>query len=783
MRKGKTSAFLALLVLVGSARCFGGDPIKLHRDEWLGVYIGANKIGYIHTTIEAENFADKNGYRKDEDMSLRYGFGDERTKIDVSYVLHADERFAPIFGKAKWHGQDSRAGASGSPVDWEVSSTYLNAGELLRYIANGRTEEHTMPYQKGLDLAKGCSYDFGTQKLSMGRKTDLGHFRLDGIGLSTSGERGIHLEAGSELVTVSVTGRERTKNNGKIYDAWVVSEKTSRGEVKRWQLDDGEVIKEEHRLPDLVLLVRETPQEAKQFSETDGPDLDVIKSSREIPNCETVREMTVRILGVPGKDVVVSEGRQKATYDAGTQTVECHVIAKQFDQSKSINLPVKDSRYNKWLAGSSAIQVNDPRIRSVARKIVGSEKSAYKAATMLRGYVYSIMTYEENSQKKLSAVDILKTKTGSCAHHSILFAALARAIGIPTRIVEGLCYDGRGHFMFHAWVEAFVGEWVPFDPVFPRNFVSATRVKLYRPEVNDISTGADMERLRAKVQSTLVFRARVDVADCKYLADGSIARGASATSVWQPIDEWMGVYFRGARIGYIHRTVSKETRDAKPGYCEDQLLRVIFRKAGTARRMDARCVLHADESFNPTVIEASMTAKIREGADWQTMPGSFVGEARYGAKEVSSKYEEEGKTTEEKLPLPPAEVLRASCRYALGQGVTEIGDSVPLRHVRLHRFSMMDPTDSSSLDLMIESSESKITAVRREKCEINHKTYDALVLVDRDSDGETTIWMSNTGEILKEEMRKPNLVTFIKETREEVLKIEDTDGPDVSALK
>jgi hypothetical protein len=76
-----------------------------------------------------------------------------------------------------------------------------------------------------------------------------------------------------------------------------------------------------------------------------------------------------------------------------------------------------------------------------------------------------------------SAVDILNKPSGVCRDYAILYTALARAAGIPTRLVAGLVYM-NGSFYYHAWAESFVGEWVPFDATLSTDFVDATHIKL-----------------------------------------------------------------------------------------------------------------------------------------------------------------------------------------------------------------------------------------------------------------------------------------------------------------
>ncbi|OFX13704.1 MAG: hypothetical protein A2Z18_08615 [Armatimonadetes bacterium RBG_16_58_9] len=66
---------------------------------------------------------------------------------------------------------------------------------------------------------------------------------------------------------------------------------------------------------------------------------------------------------------------------------------------------------------------------------------------------------------------------GVCRDYAILFAALARGAGIPATVVSGVLYTDNA-FYYHAWVECYVGQWVPFDATMPTDFVDATHVKL-----------------------------------------------------------------------------------------------------------------------------------------------------------------------------------------------------------------------------------------------------------------------------------------------------------------
>ena len=95
-----------------------------------------------------------------------------------------------------------------------------------------------------------------------------------------------------------------------------------------------------------------------------------------------------------------------------------------------------------------------------------------------------------------SAVEVLKRKKGACKEHTVLFAALGRAAGIPTRMVAGLVYSDayliKG-FYYHAWAEIYLsepdgksGQWVRVDPTFNQFPADATHIRLKTGNLADM---------------------------------------------------------------------------------------------------------------------------------------------------------------------------------------------------------------------------------------------------------------------------------------------------------
>jgi len=77
-----------------------------------------------------------------------------------------------------------------------------------------------------------------------------------------------------------------------------------------------------------------------------------------------------------------------------------------------------------------------------------------------------------------NAVQVLEARAGDCNEHAVLFAALARAAGLPTRVEAGVVYANRA-FLYHAWDAVWLGAgWVTVDPTFDQMPADATHVEL-----------------------------------------------------------------------------------------------------------------------------------------------------------------------------------------------------------------------------------------------------------------------------------------------------------------
>src|SRR5262249_38031067 len=147
--------------------------------------------------------------------------------------------------------------------------------------------------------------------------------------------------------------------------------------------------------------------------------------------------------------------------------------------------------------------IDDPEIKKQAREISGSETDRAVVARKIRAWVHRHMTKPGNAGLLRSAKEIMENRDGVCREFATLFAALARAAGIPTRLCGGILYFDDA-FSYHAWAECRLTDdekgWVPFDPTLPTDFVDATHVKFAQGDVTDMfGAVAVVGRLKVEV--------------------------------------------------------------------------------------------------------------------------------------------------------------------------------------------------------------------------------------------------------------------------------------------
>ena len=133
------------------------------------------------------------------------------------------------------------------------------------------------------------------------------------------------------------------------------------------------------------------------------------------------------------------------------------------------------AKFAPYLAANKHVEIND-EIRKLAHEIVGDEANSVLAARKLYDWVLHSVDYwvKDPKNKKASPVGsatyCLTFRTGNCTDFESLWTSLARAQGIPTRIVYGSFFkpDLNGNDLdqsYHCWATFYATGlgWIPHD--------------------------------------------------------------------------------------------------------------------------------------------------------------------------------------------------------------------------------------------------------------------------------------------------------------------------------
>lgn len=235
------------------------------------------------------------------------------------------------------------------------------------------------------------------------------------------------------------------------------------------QLDkNGQLIEERTDFAGLPMVERII--EKNQYTKTalTGTQADLVERVKvpfpKIANPREIESLEIQIDGIPFHNFELNRHRQSLNAN------RLRIVKEKKIESAPVQSLVGRTEFDKYLTGDVSVPVFDPLIQRKAREIVGNENDLWKRAKKIHEFVYKHL--EKDPYVSLpDALEALQSGRGDCNEHAVLYTALARAAGVPTRTLVGLVYSdsfyggGQPGFYYHAWVEVFTGKtWVSIDP-------------------------------------------------------------------------------------------------------------------------------------------------------------------------------------------------------------------------------------------------------------------------------------------------------------------------------
>ena len=173
-------------------------------------------------------------------------------------------------------------------------------------------------------------------------------------------------------------------------------------------------------------------------------------------------------------------GSEKGRWDLVVQAVADRESSRGKDHK---DLPQAADR-----ASNRYIDQKNATIRQLAAEVESAETEAVLAGALAEK-VYVWITRKDFSTVLATATEVARTRSGDCTEHAVLLAALARARGLPARVVVGLVYvPSLGGFAYHMWNQIWCeGAWRFFDATRPDGRCGAGHIKIADAALDDQS--------------------------------------------------------------------------------------------------------------------------------------------------------------------------------------------------------------------------------------------------------------------------------------------------------
>ena len=416
-----------------------------HKDLWTGVVFNGDKIGFTRRTLRP---AADGLWEIESEAAIRLRF----LGVDKRVNLRALDRVRPDLTLASFRYEHE---IDGSPL--KVSGNADGKKLSLTIEATGSKEQRTLSLSEPLYPSSALSYLPVLRGLAVGRSARFAVFEGETQKLAEAEqevlawERSTLFEGPAFKLVTRLLGMETT--------TWIASDGRPMLEVA---------------LNGVLISGLEDEASARRYlveaslNKRDSMVAFSLLRAGPLKAPRSASRMEISLDGLPSGFELPSEGGQA-----------CRASRCVVDRAA----PLAQGDPARYLKATLAAPSNLGEIRDLAAKISGARGTEAEKIDRILAWM------DENIAKEaidsFTAIDVLRERRAECQGHAYLFAALARAAGIPARIVNGIVYSAEhGGFLYHTWNEAWIAGrgWQPVDATFGQAHADATHLKLIEGE-------------------------------------------------------------------------------------------------------------------------------------------------------------------------------------------------------------------------------------------------------------------------------------------------------------
>ncbi len=428
------------------------------REEWLGIFLQGQRIGYTFTKIS--HTAD--GVFTESRSQMTLGMMQMTRSIETHVFARTDndyllEEFSLTIAT---QGHETQ-------VEGQIDGTTLT----LTSYSQGVSQTQTVQLQEKPYIPEAVEEIIRQRNMQPGDEITIPYFDPTTQSSTTAHIKMMHKE--------SVSVMDRTESGTRV-------EVTAQGISSiMWFDDDFQLIKVWIPALGMESVPMSREEALAEIVPTEAFDLlgfFAVRLDTELPLPPTLTYLKLRLENITDADLDLEDAYQRIT---SMRPLEIEFTRPVLDTLPLVTLPI--TGHDEFTQPTVYIQCQEPDIVAAAKKMVGNETDPRKIAARLVAGVSQLV--RDNPTASLpSAIDVLKTKEGDCTEHTILFTALARALGIPTKIYVGLGnIDGKAYY-YHAWCAVWLGEWVPVDPTWNQYPADVGHLKLKEGELAEWAT-------------------------------------------------------------------------------------------------------------------------------------------------------------------------------------------------------------------------------------------------------------------------------------------------------
>jgi len=428
------------------------EAIALERDkrlEFQGIFFDNKKIGYVENHFLPE--AESQRIIQKAVMRLNIAAQSHLVELQLDAVLrpdntlkHFDFGFSSPFYQMQAHGS-----VSGTLVTFTLETGNSTIHDQIRLNAPPMISTS----RRGYLLNQG---------INKGEKVRIPFF--DPLSLT------------AKESLVEYRGKEQVLILDRVFNLHRFTELFAGVRINSWLDDDGNVIKEES--PAGFVFIKEPEYKARSLDQNSSELLSSVsvKLSSPMPDLQNRKSLRYRLTLPADGDFDLNAGRQD--YSDGILTVTMEELPSP--SSGTIACDIIGSE----LQSTPYIQSDAPEIISRSREIILSGGNPLQKVELLADWVHQKI----NKRPVLGipdALTTLKNRVGDCNEHASLFAALARASGIPTKIAAGVVFHNNA-FYYHAWNEVCLnGDWISLDTTTGQFPADVSHIKFVEGELQE----------------------------------------------------------------------------------------------------------------------------------------------------------------------------------------------------------------------------------------------------------------------------------------------------------